>query len=204
MLEQTEMMRSDHQGQRQLNRLGRSTAMTGRAIGFAAIVFALVGCNLFGPSRPARIYTPDIIGPIDDIRNVPGNPTAHEAVVGDDVIRYTADKPRDLGFSGSEGALLIYGEDDGATWFLTRAQPAEDGHQAGCYLMAAEGVYDDGTDLIFTITADEGIRLVKAEGLALPPLDDPETGRYPSDSGYSYCLSEDGTVVSTGLPQVQR
>lgn len=195
------MMKSDHEGQPQLSRLRHAAALTGQAMGLAVIVLALAGCNLFGPFRPARIHTPEIIGPIDDIRNVPGNLNAHEAVVGDDVIRYTADEPRDLGFSGSEGALLIYGEDDGAAWFLTRPQPAEDGHQAGCYLMPANGVYDDETHLIFTIAADEGIRLPKADGVVLPPLDDPETGRYPSSSGYNYCLSEDGTVVSTDLPQ---
>lgn len=186
-----------------MSRLSRPAPLINRALG-VAIFIAVTGCTLFGPARPTRIHTPDIIGPIDDIRNVPGNPSAHEAVVGDEVIRYTADEPRDLGFSGSEGALLIYGDDDGATWFLTRPQPAEDGHQAGCHLMAADGVYDDGTHLIFTIAANEGIRLPKAEGLALPRLDDPETGRYPSDSGYNYCLNEDGTVVSTDLPQAQR
>jgi hypothetical protein len=186
-----------------LSQLRRPAALTGGAIGLAVIVSAVAGCNLFGPSRPARIYTPDIIGPIDDIRNVPGNPNAHEAVVGYEVIRYTADEPRDLGFSGSEGALLIYREDDGAGWFLTRPQPAEDGHQAGCYLMAADGVYDEEAHLVFTIATNEGIRLPKAEGLALPPLEDPESGRYPSASGYNYCLSEDGTVVSTDLPQAQ-
>lgn len=158
----------------------------------------LTACGLLGDSRPTRVYTPDVIGPIDDIRNVPGDPLAHEAVVADDVIRYTADEPRDLGFAGSEGALLIYGSEGDDEWFLSTGI-SSGGELEGCYIWPANAVYDDGTHLIFTVGSDEGIRLPKGEGLELPPPD-PDTGRYPSSSGHAYCIESDGTVSRTNLP----
>jgi hypothetical protein len=132
---------------------------------------------------------------------VPGDPDAHEAVVGDEVIRYTTDEPRDLGFSGSEGALLIYGSDGDDSWFLTRGR-TDVGVLAGCYTLPADGVYDDGTHLIFTIAANEGIRLPKGDDLILPSPD-PDTGRYPSSASGDYCIDDDGTVSATDLPQAQ-
>lgn len=159
----------------------------------------LTACSLLGDSRPTRVYTPDLIGPIDDIRNVPGDPSAHEAVVGDQVIRYTADEPRDLGFSGSEGALLIYGSEGDGEWFLSIGR-SSGGELEGCYLEGATGVYDDGTHLIFPVgSGGEAIRLPKGDGLILPPPD-PDTGRYPSSPGNAYCIEDDGTVSATSLP----
>ena len=162
-------------------------------------IIALTSCNMFGDSRPTRVYTPDIIGPIGDIRSVPGNANAHEAVVGDEVIRYTADKPRDLGFSGSEGALLIYGAEGDDEWFLSRGR-SSGGELEDCYLLAANGVYDDGTHLIFPVgSGGEAIRLPKGDDLILPSPD-PDTGRYPSSAGNAYCIEDDGTVSATDLP----
>lgn len=72
-------------------------------------LLALTSCGLLGTPRPGRVHTPDVIGPIDDVRNVPGDRLGNELVVGDELIYYTKDWPPDLGFTPSEGALLIYG-----------------------------------------------------------------------------------------------
>jgi hypothetical protein len=164
----------------------------------AIALFALAGCDAVGPSRPTQVYTPDLIGPIDEVRDVPGDRLSNELIIGDQMIRYTKDWPRDLGFTPSEGALLIYGNEDGDEWFLTLGR-AGAGALDGCYTLPADGVYDDGTHLIFTVSEDEAIRLPKGADLALPEPD-PETGRYPSSHSGYYCIEEDGTVSATNLP----
>ena len=73
----------------------------------------LTACSLLGDSRPTRVYTPDLIGPIDDIRNVPGDPSAHEAVVpkGDGLILPPPDPDTGRYPSSPGNAYCI--EDDG-------------------------------------------------------------------------------------------
>lgn len=101
---------------------------------FAAVVLlTAAGCIRIGPSVPSTLYTPDLVGPIKDIREVPENDFAHDVVVGNQTIRITPDEPpRPLGGGGlAEDWLFLYGGegDESWWWVITRATTGE---LAGC------------------------------------------------------------------------
>lgn len=154
------------------------------------------GCAPIGLNVPSTVLTPDLVGPIDDIKAVPGDPLARDVVVGDRTIRVTPDEPRELIGGLLKGALFIYGDGDNE-WYVI-VGPVGAGELRGCFGLSTFPVVDDGTHLIFRVTADEGVRLPKAADLELPSPD-PETGVYPFP-GATYCIEADGTVSGSDLP----
>lgn len=159
-------------------------------------LFILVG---IASSVPSNLYTPDLAGPIEDIREVAENDLANDVVVGDRTIRITPDEPpRPLGSGGlAEDTLFLYGGQGDDAWYLVLGR-ADTGELAGCYTLSTLRVFDDGSHLIFVIDINEGLRLPKGATLNLPPPD-PDTGLYPFP-GHSYCIEEDGTVSDSELP----
>lgn len=178
---------------------GRSRSLTPFiALGLGGVLLGATSCVLLGPSIPSRVNTPDLVGPIEDIRAVPGDEFARDVVVRGELIRVRPDQPRQLGSELVRDALFIYGEEASDSWHLILNRTAT-GELAGCYTFGSAEVFDDGSHLIFSVGQDEGIRLPKAGDLELP-APDPETGVYLPGSMHNYCIEADGTVSASDLP----
>jgi hypothetical protein len=173
-----------------------------RGVGVSAAVVLLMaaGCGLIGSNVPSTLYTPDLVGPIEDIQEVPENDLANDVVVGDQTVRITPEEPRPLRGGGGliRNGLFIYGEEDDEAWYTVIGR-ATTGPLAGCYTLSTLRVFDDGSYLIFVTGLDEGLRLPKGATLRLP-APDPDTGLYYFP-GSDYCIEADGTVSDSELPK---
>lgn len=165
-------------------------------LGLGAVLLSATGCVLLGPSIPSRVYTPDLVGPIEALTPAPNS--ASDVVVRGRTIRVSPNWPRELRGGLAVDALFIYGEEEGGdAWYLTLSR-VDTGELTGCFGLSPREVFDDGTNLIFPITNHEGIRLPKAPGLELP-APDPETGIYPFPDT-TYCIENNGAVSDANLP----
>lgn len=93
---------------------------------------------------PVHGAYPDLVGPIEDIQEVPENDLANDLVVGDQTILITPDVPRPLGGGGLiRNGLFLYGDEGDESWYLVLAR-ATTGPLAGCYTLSSGHVFDDG------------------------------------------------------------
>lgn len=168
-----------------------------------ALVVALVACTGLSPSnhRPATVYVPDLMGQITDADRDADTDVYRVTVHGQ-----TVEIPPDahaLTSAGAADSLLIYGVDDGTTWYASVTQIST-GSQAGCYGLSTYNAWDAGDSIVFGFPLDAyedpdiGVSVPKADSWAEAWDESVELGtddRYPAQFR-GWCLDETGKVKS--------
>ena len=169
------------------------------------LVVVLTACTGLAPSnaRPEAVFTPDIAGPISDGSFDAATGTYTLTVAGEtfnigpDALGLEGDAP------GGSGVLLLFGADDGTSWYVNVPRVST-GSQADCYLLSTANAWDAGDSILFGFPlhtdegVDKGVLLQKAETWADAwdeSIELASDARFPVQF-QAWCLDRAGRVES--------
>lgn len=160
------------------------------AVLFVLVAF-LAACSL---ERPNRIIEPDVVGVVSSTDYREDGAVILVELDGDSI---EFDHTEAIAFVArgiAPDGVLLYGEDEGRTWYASLGI-RETGPLQGCYVLAPAAAFDEpnAVILVFVEWRNVGLRLPKREGFTVPPGVVVESGRYIERS--AFCVDPEGRVL---------